>query len=60
MIYKVDLREPNSPNSVWCTVHVKAKSLSDAITKAEKLGSKLHGMPLIVCGICETLIQLVG
>ncbi len=60
MIYEVNLREPQSPNSVWCAVHVKAKSLSEAITKAEKLGSKLHGIPLVVCGIRETTIQLVG
>jgi len=60
MIYKVDLREPAFPNTVWCTIHVKAKSLSEAIAKAEKQGSKLHGIPLVVCGISETLIQLVG
>lgn len=59
IIWKVAVRELKSKGTIWGDVHVKAKTISEAISKGEKAAKKKWGINLIACQVLETDLEIL-
>lgn len=59
IIWKISLREPNNKNTVWADIHIKARNITEAITKGEKVGTKKYGIKLVACAAIETDLEIL-